>query len=329
MIVSVILCTFNRCDSLQIALESAAAQVNLDPGSWELLIIDNNSKDRTAEVAKGFCLRYPDRFRYIFESQQGKSHALNRGIRESKGSILAFMDDDVVVAPDWLKNLLLPFEDSAWIGVGGRIAPPANFVTPEWLALDGPYDLSGILAMFDKGREGKELTEPPFGTNMAFRREVFERCGLFRPDLGPCPGSEIRGEDSEFGRRVFKSGLRLWYQPCAVVHHAIPPGRLCKGYFLRFQFDQGRASIREKDKGFPIWFIPRIYFTIPKIIAGELIRRVVAWIFSIDPQSRFQRKCMVWTNVGQIAELIERIFRGHLASGDQAPALVNGKENRA
>src|SRR4051812_25103238 len=97
MKLTVLLCTYNRCNSLAEALKSAA-KLALQPFiDWEVLVIDNNSSDRTREVIEDFCNRYPGRFRYLFEAQQGKSYALNSGIRESSGDILAFMDDDVIV----------------------------------------------------------------------------------------------------------------------------------------------------------------------------------------------------------------------------------------
>jgi GT2 family glycosyltransferase len=313
MRISVILCTYNRCDSLAIALNSVATSQFRRPVDWEVLIVDNNSKDNTRAVAEEFCRRYPNAFRYIFEQKQGKSNALNRGICESTAELLAFMDDDVIVEPDWLENLTAPLEDATLAGVGGRIVSPLDFSPPEWLAMSGPYDMSGILALFDKGANAKELTDPPFGTNMAFRRQVFEEFGLFRTDLGPCPGSEIRGEDTEFGQRVLRRGVRLWYQPTAIVHHAVLENRLEKSYFLRFLYDHGRASIRQKDNPSPIGFIPRLYFTLFKIAFTMLPGRAIAWIVSADSKRRFQRKCMVWMNLGQISEIRARLRNGNAA----------------
>src|ERR1700682_1120675 len=329
MKVTVILCTYSRCQSLLQALESVAASQMPDSFEWQVLIIDNNSKDQTREVAEAFCRRDPAPFRYMFEPQQGKSNALNRGIREAHGEVLAFMDDDVTVEPTWLYNVTAPLQDARWAGVGGRIVPPLNFSPPSWLALDGPYDLGGILALFDKGREGVELTEAPFGTNMAFRREIFEKCGLFRPALGPCPGSEIRGEDTEFGRRVLKGGDRLWYEPSAIVHHAVPESRVQKKYFLRFLYDHGRAVIGEKGPRPPIWFFPRSFFSIPIIVVFPLRRRILNWLFALDSQQRFHHKCLVWMTFGQIVEIFHSSLRDYFTGGTPPPAIMNSKENRA
>ena len=329
MNISIILCTYNRSDSLRKTLESLAAQSTPPGWQWETLIVDNNSKDQTGATAKEYCRKYPGRFRYALERKQGKSHALNTGIREAKGALLAFIDDDVLAEPDWLSKLSAPLLDPLWAGVGGRIAPPTDFSPPHWLLLDGPCSMAGILALFDKGPKGAELFEPAFGTNMAFRREVFEKLGLFRTDLGPCPGSEIRGEDTEFGRRVLKAGERIWYEPSAVVHHAVGESRLQKDYFLRFQFDQGRAEIREKDLTAPVWFIPRCYVAFPKIVQSVLLSRLIRWLIATDPKLRFQRKCMVWNVLGQLSELRDKMRAGKVSWRTQPPGLETGTENRA
>ena len=93
--------------------------------------------------------------------------------------------------------------------------------------------------------EPRELLEPLFGNNMAYRREVFEKYGGFRTELGPRPGSEIRSEDTELGQRLLSARERLRYEPSAIVYHAVPPNRIQKSYFLAWWFDKGRAEIRE------------------------------------------------------------------------------------
>src|SRR6266852_954616 len=105
MKVTVILCTYNSCRSLATAPESVAASQMPDSVDWEVLVVDNNSSDRTRAVVEEFCRQHYSRFRYLFEQRQGTSYALNTGIREARGEILAFMDDDVIVEPTWLRNL--------------------------------------------------------------------------------------------------------------------------------------------------------------------------------------------------------------------------------
>ena len=121
--VSVVLCTYNRCASLKNALASVAVQVVPDSLEWEVLVVDNNSNDQTAEIVTHFVQQYPGRFRYLFEPRQGLSYARNSGIREAKGDVVAFMDDDTDVACTWLQNLTASLHDGTWAGAGGRILP--------------------------------------------------------------------------------------------------------------------------------------------------------------------------------------------------------------
>lgn len=297
MNVSVILCTYNRYHSLAKALESVAVSQLADSVSWEVLVVDNNSNDGTRNVAEEFCRRYPERFRYMFEPQQGKSYALNTGIREARGQILAFMDDDVVVDANWLRNLTSVFQDGQWAGVGGRILPEHTFTPPTWLSFEGKYALAP-LAIFDLGSIPEELAEAPFGTNMAFRKEVFEKVGGFRTDLGPRPGSETRSEDMEFGYRVLGAGERLWYEPSAIVYHSIPSHRLQKGYFLAWWRAKAQADVRAVG---PPSAKPQIA-GVPLYLFRRFANWTLQWMIAVEPARRFSCKVNVWKIVGEIGE---------------------------
>jgi glucosyl-dolichyl phosphate glucuronosyltransferase len=304
MKISVILCTYNRCHSLATALQSVADSQVPDSVTWEVLVVDNNSKDKTRETAEEFGRRYPGRFRYFFEPQQGKSFALNSGIREARGEILAFMDDDVMVDVKWLQTLTSIFQRPDWAGAGGRILPERSFTPPAWLSVEGRYALAP-LAMFDLGPQPGELLEPPFGTNMAFRKEVFQKVGGFRTDLGPRPGSETRSEDTEFGVRALAAGQRLWYEPSAVVYHSLPANRLQKKYFLAWWHDKARADIRafglSKGTKLRIAGVPLYFFR-------RLAHWTVRWITTVNPASRFSCKLKVHMIRGEIAEC-RRLFK--------------------
>lgn len=302
MTVTVILCTYNRCKSLAKALGSVAVSELDKSVEWEVLVVDNNSTDQTRAVVEDFSRRYPGRFRYMFESEQGRSFALNSGIRGSSGDILAFMDDDVLVSPTWLKNLTAPLSKGEWSGSGGRILAANSFSCPNWLSLHGRYNMGGMLALFDLGDRAGKTDQPPFGTNMAIRKEMFQKYGLFRKDLGRCGNNMMSNEDTEVGRRLMAAGERLWYEPSAVVYHAVPQNRLTKKYFLRFWFNYGRSGVREHGKRPDICRIPRYYFTIPKIVGTVLAIRTLRWILALNPQQRFFLKGMVWMTAGQIVE---------------------------
>jgi GT2 family glycosyltransferase len=266
--------------------------------------VDNNSNDQTQSVAAEYCQRYQGRFRCLFEPMQGKSHALNTGIRAAHGDIIAFVDDDVIVEPTWLERLTAPLESGEWAGTGGRILPDRHFSPPPWLAFYGPFGMGAIIAAhFDLGNEPCELDEAPYGTNMAFRKEIFAKYGLFRTDLGPRPGSEIRNEDTELGRRLLAAGERLLYVPSAVVYHEVPEHRTTKKFLLKRWFDYGRAEIRERKTKPKIWGIPRRYFRVANYILRILPRKTLYWLRTRDPKERFSSKCSVWRAAGELVEI--------------------------
>jgi len=311
MDITVILCTYNRSRSLANTLESLRASFLPDCIEWEVLVVDNNSTDQTREVVEGFCSRYPKRFRYLFEPKAGKSQALNAGVSKAQGEILAFTDDDVTVKPTWLRNLTAPFGVPGWAGIGGRTLPASSFSPPTWLPLGGPHDMSGILALFDRGESAGELDRPPYGVNMAFPRRMFEQYGAFREDLGPSPNKDIPrpNEDTEFGRRLLAGGERLRYEPSAVVYHPVPENRLKKEYFLDWWFDYGRALIREKGNKPDVLGVPRYLFSIPNMVTTYLTVRTLQWLWDFEPKQRFYRKCVVWKIAGEIVETYRQARR--------------------
>lgn len=311
MKITVILCTYNRCQILAKALNSVAAQTLPESVEWEVLVVDNNSRDQTREVVEDFCHRYPGRFRYLFEPKQGKSHALNAGIQEARGDVLAFLDDDVTVEPTWLQNLTASLDKSEWGGAGGRIILQWPSPLPAWLSTEGPYARYPF-PDFDEGREAKELTQPPFGTNMAFRKAMFEKHGGFRTDLGPSASREIPcpNEDTEFGRRLLDAGERLRYEPSAIVHHPVARERISKEYFLNWWFDGGRAAVR----AFGIRPGTKLYVGgIPLYLLRSLALWTLRWMVAVEPRKRFYLKLVVWGKVGGISECYRQSRTGNVA----------------
>jgi glycosyltransferase involved in cell wall biosynthesis len=298
MKITVILCTYNRCHSLANALDRVAAQTFSEPVEWEVLVVDNNSRDQTREVAEDFCRRYPGRFRYVFEPRQGKSYALNTAIGDARGDVLAFMDDDVIVDSAWLQNLTASVCSGEWVGAGGRILPQWPCKPPSWLPQNEWFGMAPLV-MFDLGGESRMLSDPPFGANMAFHRKMFEKYGTFRIDLGPRPDSEIRSEDTEFGSRLLAAGERIKYEPAAVVHHEVPQRRLHKEFFLRWWFDRGRAEIRgvgvAADRK---WFV----IGIPVYLFRRVAVGTLRWMVTPGPSRRFSRRLGVWLVAGMMVE---------------------------
>ncbi len=292
MRIALILCTYNRCQFLAETLDSVSASILPESVEWEVSVVDNNSSDQTREVVEGFCRRYPGRFRYVFERQQGLSNARNAGIRESQGEVIAFTDDDVIVEPDWLWNLTSALHSGEWAGAGGRIIALWPGPIPGWLSTDpdnlGPY------GEFNLGPEAGSLRRPPYGANMAFRREVFEKHGDFRTDLGRT-GSSLQGrEDVEFANRLLTASEPLRYEPGAVVRHRVQQSRMSKKYVLSWWYWYGRSEVADVGPPPGRWLIKGV----PLGQFRRLARWTLQWMISIGAQRRLFCQRTAWYIAG-------------------------------
>ena len=294
---SVILCTHNRAARLGRALESLS-ELDVPAGlDWELLVVDNNSTDDTRAVVERAAALAGLPCRYLFEATPGKSFALNAGIAGARGELLAFTDDDVTFDRGCLRALLAEFDSPDCAGVGGQIVPVWPAPPPRWYSASGPYALLPAVVRYQFESSGPVI-KPPYGANMAYRHEMFERYGLFRTDIGPRAGEMIRGEDSEFGLRVLAGGERVVYAPRAMVYHPVEPERMTLRYFERYYYGEGRMEMRV----FPLppgtvrWLgIPRYYYR-------GLVEHLLRWWTSLNPQARAFHRLSSWRLLGNMAE---------------------------
>ena len=133
---------------------------------------------------------------------------------------------------------------------------------------------------------------------MAYRREMFEKYGGFRSDLGPRPGMDVQhGEGTGFGNRLLAAGERLWYEPSAVVYHPVARDRLRKEYFLAWWFNKSRADVRAY--GPPVVSKLRIG-GIPVCLFRRLAVSTLRWIVAIGQSRRFSNKINVRCVAGQV-----------------------------
>jgi glycosyltransferase involved in cell wall biosynthesis len=245
--ISVIVCTFNRDRMFEETVRSIL-ECQSDGVDYEVLLLDNNSTDRTREIGVGFAAQYP-RIRYINEPVQGHPHTKNRGIRESRGDIIAFVDDDVFFSPGWLKAVASSFERHPEVAcIGGKVLPHFESDRPSWLE----DDLLDVYSMALYGEQERELHPPPefpIGCNMAFRRSVFEKLGGFPTSLGRKPGNLLSNDETHFLLRVVNSGLKLLYAPEAQVFHRISADRTTQPWLLRRWYWQGISDVVMKQIG--------------------------------------------------------------------------------
>jgi glycosyltransferase involved in cell wall biosynthesis len=243
---SVVIATYNRANDLRETLASLAA---LAPdGPWELIVVDNNSSDATTSVVEHAARSFPVELRYLFEREQGRSPALNAGIRAARGDIIATTDDDVRVPSDWLNTASAALTRLECDYVGGRVLPLWGAAPPEWIPRDGGQQWA-VIALLDYGPAPLEFgARVPLGVNMAFTRAAFDRAGLFDPGTGRRAGTLLGQEVREWCIRARAAGVRGWYVPGMIVEHIIPPERLTKRYFRRWFYWRGvsRAMLYER-----------------------------------------------------------------------------------
>lgn len=296
--ISVVIGTYNRAAILRRALQSLGEMTVPAALSWEVVVVNNNSRDDTEQVVREFA-RTSMRVNYVFEGRQGIAYARNAGVQAAQGDIIAFTDDDVTVDRQWLACLQETFDRFDCMAVGGRIVAVWNCSKPAWLEkMDRSYPLLAVITAFDKGEQPHELRSPPYTANAAFRRAVFDRVGLFRTDLGRQGASLMGGEDTEFCHRIMDAGCRIMYQPKAVVSHPVEQSRTEKKYFLSYYFHYGRLLIRVA--GMPqnvtcLWGMPRH-------LLREFLENLLRWIFSLNPQRRFYYKLETWLRAGKLVE---------------------------
>jgi glucosyl-dolichyl phosphate glucuronosyltransferase len=243
---SVVIATYNRASDLSETLMSLKAVSTAD--EWELIVVDNNSSDATPTVVAHAATLFPVQVRYIFEKEQGRSAALNAGIRAARGDVIAVTDDDVRVQPDWLDKAASSLERLDADYIGGRALPIWQGPRPEWLPDRGGKHWA-VIALLDYGPEPLQLGElAPLGVNMAFRRNAFDRAGLFDNQIGRRAGTLLGQEVREWCHRARIAGLRGFYSPEVVVRHVIQSDRLRKAYFRRWFYWHGvsRAILYEK-----------------------------------------------------------------------------------
>jgi glycosyltransferase involved in cell wall biosynthesis len=235
---SVIIATYNRAEELVKTLESLKRLESTGP--WEVIIVDNNSSDNTREVVLDQVDSFPVPLRYILEKEQGRSAALNAGIRAAQGEILAITDDDVRVDAHWLLNSEQALARLGCDYLGGKALPIWGGELPDWLPNRGGKHW-GVIALLDYGPEPIEFGEQqvPLGVNTVFKRECFERAGLWDNSIGRKAGTLLGQEVREWSHRARAAGLRGYYSPDLIVHHVIPGDRLTKKYFRKWFYWHG------------------------------------------------------------------------------------------
>jgi glycosyltransferase involved in cell wall biosynthesis len=235
--ISVIIPTYNRAESLKDTLQGLQRQ-NLFQS--EIIVVDNNSTDDTKKVVEEMQSPFGSPLRYVFEPKQGVAAARNTGVRFAQGKWVAFLDDDVIPEPGWLKSLLDCFQETNADLVGGKVDLLWLSERPSWLS----KRLMTPLVSTDFGEKRFQVRPGQLrfvGANFACRRGLFDSAGLFREELGRRKNSLIGGEDYEWFDRAVKAKAKIFYEPGAKVFHKVWGEKVTEEYILRWFRDIGRT----------------------------------------------------------------------------------------
>jgi glycosyltransferase involved in cell wall biosynthesis len=238
---SLIVCTYKRAFLLSRLLSSICELEMPKELNWELIVVDNNSKDNTRQIVEKFQASLP--MRYFLEEKQGKTYALNRALSFANGELLLFTDDDTILHPEWASAFIdagTRVTDAGWFG--GRVKPDWSASPPVWYREETAAALSGYFGDYDLGPTSRLYSSDdklPLGASLAIRREVFNTIGNFRTDLGPRGKLRGVGDETEFLERAVSAGFKGYYVAEARVLHHVGPERLALSGFLNYGIGKG------------------------------------------------------------------------------------------
>lgn len=237
--VTVVVPTYNRAKMLGITLESLSAQ-SYGSENYEILVVDNNSSDDTANVVKSRQAKSPVAITYLLESRQGVHYARNSAFKHSKGDILYYTDDDMIADKDLLTEIVKPFLFDSRVGsVTGRVVPEWEQTPPLWVL----HCCNNYLLSLNRRDESLLIVPYDCGViscHQAMRRDAFAKSGGFNPE-------NTAGEwigDGETGLNIKLRELGYWfaYTDAAVTRHMIPPQRMTQSYLNKRLANQGNCD---------------------------------------------------------------------------------------
>ena len=234
---TVAISTYNGENRLPEVLDCLKTQVNTEKFSWEILVVDNNSIDKTAQVVRDYQsiwpLSYP--LRYCVESEQGAGFARKRAIKEASAPLVGFLDDDNIPAPNWVAAAYTFSQEKPAAGAYGsqihgdfEVETPPNFER-----------IKAFFAITERGHspilyEPRKKVLPP-SAGLVVRKEAWQNSVPSSSILnGRASGSMLTSEDLEVLSYIQQAGWEIWYNPTMQLDHKIPRRRLERDYLISF-----------------------------------------------------------------------------------------------
>lgn len=238
--------TFNGAKRLPEVLERLQQQIATDSIRWEVVVVDNNSKDDTAAVVAESAKRWrPDvQLRYVLETRQGSSYARDRAMQEAASDLVGFLDDDNLPEADWVAEAYRFGRANPNVGVYG-----SNI----YAMLDGPPpddfgQIQYLLTVADRGPTPFRYlkTKPrlvPAGAGCVIRKQTWQECvPTHRRLRGRDETWKVMiggAEDTEVMYFIHNSKWELWHNPAMKIWHHLSPRRLERDYLLKIAHASG------------------------------------------------------------------------------------------
>lgn len=304
--VSIIICTYNRAESLKDTFTSINNLDVDDTCQVELLVVDNNSSDNTKETVLRFSQTSNIATQYLFAAEQGLSHARNLGVKHARGQIILFTDDDVLPEKNWLIEMKKSMDEYHCMACGGYISPIWESKKPKWLT-ERFYGYLAVKIDTNGPAKIERNDELPFGANMGFKREAFDKYGFFDTTRGRKGTNLASGEDGEFFQRMVKGDEAIYYFPNSRVQHKVESFRLKKCYFRRWRYQSSKNIAQSVGvKG------DRLLLGIPLYIYRQLSRAIAKAIiakFFDNADESFHREMIVCHFLGLMSGLYQKNYQ--------------------
>ncbi|WP_066425607.1 hormogonium polysaccharide biosynthesis glycosyltransferase HpsE [Anabaena sp. 4-3] len=234
---TVVIPTYNGANRLPELLERLQNQIKTENIAWEIIVVDNNSTDNTAQVVQQYQEKWqlPYALKYHFEAKQGAAYARKKGVEVASGKLIGFLDDDNYPVTTWVAAAYDFAQKYPQAGAFG------SQIHPDW-EVEPPADfqrISAFLAITERGNQplfyqpSKKLLPPSAG--LVVRRQAWLESVPEKPLLtGRVTGNMLTGEDLEMLCYFQKSGWEVWYNPEMEIYHKIPASRLKREYLIPF-----------------------------------------------------------------------------------------------
>ena len=233
MLVTIAICTYNRARLLEKCLKALVHQLNC--GEVFVMVIDNKSTDATKAIVEKYQNKIANLI-YIYEEKQGLAHARNRAYTESKTDWIAYLDDDGIPHPDYIKRLLYVINDFDFDCFGGMYYAYYEDKKPKWIAEN--FGTKKLIIQDIDYIEQNTLSGGIFNV----KRSVLEELNGFDTAYGMSGNKMAYGEESELQYRIRAAGYTIGFDPYLKMDHIVSSNKLVLSWHLKRIYTEFRDS---------------------------------------------------------------------------------------